>query len=261
MKDIFIISIVQGITEFLPVSSTGHILLLNKFFHIPSFGRPTEIVLHLGTLFVVFAYFWRDMMNMIEGVFNVLRGKLLPGLWLFLFLCLATIPAVICGLMITKYAGSFGRSMTIIGWASIVSGALLYLVDQNMPTTKTLESMTFKDAILIGILQVIAFIPGASRLGTTIIAARLLGYKRTESARFSLLLSIPTILGAVTLMLTSMMKQNAFLFSSTLFLAMALAFAVGICILFLFMAWLKKGTFTPFAVYRIIFGIFVLCYF
>lgn len=261
MKDIFILSLVQGITEFLPLSSTGHLILLNKLFHIPSFGRLTEVALHLGTLLVIFVYFWRDILHIIEGIFSVLKGKFLPGLWLFLFLCAATIPAVIAGYMIHKYGGGFGRAIHIIGWVSIVSGVFLYLVDQGCPTTKTLDNMTFKDALLIGLLQVVAFIPGASRSGMTIIGGRLIGLKRTESVRFSFLLSIPTVIGAVTLTFLELAHAQRFSYSPDLLIAVALSFVVGLCVLFLLMGWLRKFTLTPFAIYRVLFGVFILWYF
>lgn len=258
MKDIFLVSIIQGITEFLPVSSSGHLQLISKLYHIPMVGRTTEVALHLGTVLVIFAYFWRDLMNMIEGLFSLLRGKILPGFWLLFFICLATIPVVICGYMVDSYGDNLGRTLTFIGWASIISGVLLYVVDHNMPTTRRLDSLTIKDSLIIGVIQCIALVPGVSRLGSTLIAGRLLGFKRTEAARFSFLLSIPAILGAATLTFMKLTQHTAFPFSSTLFLAMAVAFVIGLFVLFLFMSWLRKFTLTPFAIYRIIFGLFVL---
>ncbi len=261
MQDVFILSLIQGITEFLPLSSTGHVILLSQLLHIPSLGRLTEISLHFGTLLVIFVYFWRDLVTMIEGLFFALKGKFLPGLWLVLFLCAATIPAAIAGYMLHKYGGGFGRTMPVIGWVSIISGIALYLVDQECSATKALSHLKLHDAILIGLLQVVAFIPGASRSGMTIIGGRLRGLKRAESVRFSFLLSIPTVLGAVTLTFLELVEIQQVSYSPDLFIAIGLSFSTGLGILFLMMWWIRKFTFTLFAIYRVIFGVFILWYF
>ena len=261
MQDLFTLSIIQGITEFLPVSSTAHLQLAHKLFHLPSMGRLTEVALHLGTLLVPVVFFHRDILAMIEGLLSLIKGKVLDGFWLFLFLVMATLPVVVAGYMLHTYVPSMGRSMTIIGWSSIVSGVLLYVVDENAPVNRKLSTMTFKDALVVGLLQVIALIPGVSRLGITLIAGRLLGFKRTEAARFSFLLSIPTILGATTLMFVKLPNASALFGSSQLFLAMAVSFGVGMVVLFLLMTWLKKFSFAPIALYRIALGLFLLWYF
>jgi undecaprenyl-diphosphatase len=261
MNDLIILSIIQGITEFLPVSSTAHMILSSKLFGIQTLGRITEAALHFGTVSVVLAYFWKDILTMLEGLLSALKGKLTPGFWLFIFLCSATMPAVIGGFMIHKYAHELERSFPIIGWASIISGVVLYAADKNCVATKTLDTLSLKDALLIGLMQVIAFIPGASRSGSTIIGARLLGYKRTDAARFSFLLSVPAILGAITLTAWDFLKEGSFPYSSEIFIAISVSFGVGLLILSLMFWWLKRYSFLPIALYRMAFGIFILWYF
>ena len=148
------------------------------------------------------------------------------------------------------------RSLEVMGWASIFFGALLFLVDRVSPTGKRFESMTYKDAFIVGLLQVIALIPGASRSGTTLIAARLLGYERRSAARFSFLLSIPVVIGAMTLMLSGTCTNT--LASTALLWPLLLCFGLGYLVLSLLMLWLKHGTFAIFGLYRIIFGGYLL---
>ena len=261
MKDVFILSIIQGITEFLPVSSTAHLQLAHKLFALPSLGRLTEVMLHFGTVLVPLVYFHKDIIRMIGGVLNAVRGKITDGFWLAFFIVVATIPVVVAGFTLETYLPSLGRTMKVIGWTSIISGVLLYVVDENAPTSKPLAAMTFKDAFIVGLLQVIALIPGVSRLGITLVATRILGFQRTEAARFSFLLSIPAILGAATLMMAKVAKPLAMFSSPTLLTAMGIAFAVGMVVLLMIMTWLKKFSFAPIALYRVILGLFLLWYF
>jgi len=261
MKDLFIFSIIQGITEFLPVSSTAHLIVLGKFFNLHSLGRLTEVITHAGTLCVVFVYFWKDIRAMIMGVFSLLKGKILPGIKLFFHLCLATLPVVGGGYILHTYFPNLGRSLPLLGVSSIVSGVILYLVDHKASTNKSLVSMTAWDALIIGCLQTIALIPGVSRSGATLIAARIRRYQRYEAARFSFLLSIPAVLGAITLVAFDFMKEDIFVINKSLLIPFCISFLVGVFILFLFMKWLKRHTLKPFAIYRILFGIFILLFF
>lgn len=258
MKDLFIFSIIQGITEFLPVSSTAHLIVFGKFLGLHSLGRVTEVIIHAGTLLVVVVYFWRDILSIIQGILSLIKGRFLPGAKLFFHLCLATLPVVIGGYVLHIAMPNLGRDLPLLGVTSIVAGAILYGADKNVVANKNLNSMTFIDALLIGLLQTLALIPGVSRSGATLIATRLMGYQRTESARFSFLLSIPAILGAITLVTLDLIKENTFPFDQDLILCFGVSFLVGLFILFLFMKWLKKHTLKPLAIYRILFGIFIL---
>jgi len=254
--DLITISIIQGITEFLPVSSTAHMMAAQHFLGIPSMGRLLEVALHLGTLLVIFLYFRKHILSMIQGVLSLFKGKPSNGFWLFFFLCVATLPVVLAGYMVEEYAHTLGRGLATIGWVSILSGIALYAVDQGTPQTKRLEAMNIKDALIIGILQTIALVPGVSRLGITLIGGRLMGYERANAACFSFLLSIPAIIGAMTLMLLK--TPGADLFDIVFAKAIGLSFIVGLVTLFLFMWWLKKRTLALFALYRIAFGVFLL---
>ncbi len=258
MTDLYIFSLVQGVTEFLPVSSTAHLIVFEKLMHLHSLGRVTEVTIHAGTLLVVMLYFWQDIWSMVRGFFSLFRGKILPGTKLFFHLCLATLPVVIVGYVLHRYLPDLGRSLPLLGLTSIVAGVILYAADQNTPASKGLTSMTSMDALIIGCLQMTALIPGVSRSGATLIASRLLGYKRVDAARFSFLLSIPAILGAITLVTLDVIKEHTIPFDLNLLVAFGISFLVGIFILFLFMTWLKKNTLKLFALYRIIFGIFII---
>ncbi len=258
MLDTFYLSLIQALTEFLPVSSTAHIIVLSKICHIPTIGRLTEVALHMGTLLVVMVYFRRNLQEWIQGFFMLLQGKITKGFHQFLMISLATIPVTIIGYIIHHYTGEGTRSLAIMGWSSICFGVLLFFVDRRSLTQKNIATMTYPDAIIIGFLQVIALIPGASRLGTTLMAGRLLGYTRESAAHFSFLLSLPVIFGANLLVLLDTPPQAILGMATHGLGAMVFCFFLGYGVLAVFMRWLKSHTLAPFALYRILFGGYVL---
>lgn len=258
MRDILLISIIQGITEFFPVSSSSHITVLGKILKFSAPGRVAEVALHIGTLFVVMIYFWRDVSGLIAAFFNMFRLKFAGHFPMLRNLIISTLPAIIAGFTIHHYKYSFGKTLVVVGWASIVAGIMMYAVDKTCPTTRKVDQMTFKDALIIGVLQIMAFIPGASRLGTTMTAARLLGFKRSEAARYSFLLSLPTILGAVVLVMTDFYKSPGVFFTPTLYVGLAVSFFVGLIALGIFMTMMRNITLTFIALYRVVFGAFLL---
>ena len=256
MEKTFYLSLIQALTEFLPVSSTAHLIALSKLFHLPSAGRLTEVALHMGTLAVVLVYFRRDIVDMLTGLLTLLKGKTLPGTHKALMIILATLPAIGAGYLVNRYVGKGLRSLEVMGWASIFFGTLLFLADRVAPTHKRFESLTYSDAFIVGLLQVLALIPGASRSGCTLIAARLLGYDRQSAARFSFLLSIPVIVGASTLMILSV--PNLKTLPLSMLWTSLLCFGMGYVVLTLLMLWLKRGSFALFALYRLVFGAYLL---
>lgn len=258
MENTLILSIIQGITEFIPVSSTAHVILASKLYGIKTAGRMTEVSLHIGTLTVVMVYFRQDIKDFFQGLIKLFKGVITKEFNRCLMIGVATVPVVIAGYVINTYFNNSFRSLHIMGWTSIFFGMLLLFADKASPATKKYESMTYKDAIIVGLFQVLALVPGASRLGTTIIASRLLGYDRVGSARFSFLLSIPVIIGAMTLLISQSYKTGGLQISTDILFSMALAFVVGCLVLRFVMFYLKRYSFLPVAVYRIALGTYIL---
>ena len=251
---IVVLAIVQGITEFLPVSSSGHLALVPIFTDWPDQGLIMDVAVHVGTLLAVLLYFWRDILFMAMGLWQFLRGRKDPGAKLAGLIVLATIPVIIAGYFLNKqYPGAL-RSLTVIGWTTFGFGILLFLADRFGMTLRRIEHLRASDALLIGLAQVLALIPGTSRSGITITVARLVGMERSDAARFSMLLSIPAILGAGTLQTVQLIEQGNAQLTNAVFLAAGLAFIAAILSIAILMAWLKRSSFAPFVIYRVLLG-------
>jgi undecaprenyl-diphosphatase len=258
LTQLIVLAIVQGLTEFLPVSSSGHLALLPMFTGWPDQGLPMDVAVHVGTMFAVCVFFWRDLWAMIAGLARMMRGKRDPGARLALQIIVATIPTLGAAWAFEKYVGDAVRQMVVIGWTTVGYAVLLFIVDKACMTIKRIEHASYGDAILIGLAQVLALVPGTSRSGITMTMARLLGYERIEAARFSMLLSVPTIMaGGVWLIMKLEEAQNTALNQDAL-LGMAFSFVAGLFAIAIMMAWLKRSTFTPFVIYRLILGSLVL---
>lgn len=257
---IVVLAIVQGFTEFLPISSSGHLVLVPVFTGWADQGQIIDVAVHVGTLFAVVLYFWRDVLAMIRGVLNTLRGRVDAHARLAGLIVVATLPVILAGYLVEKYGGDGLRSVTVIAWATLGFGIVLYLTDKLGMTVRRMEHLGLGGAIVIGLSQVLALIPGTSRSGITMSAARLLGLERTDAARFSMLLSIPTILGAGTLKGIDLYKAGNAQLTSDAMLAAGLAFLSALVTIFLLMAWLKRSSFTPFVIYRILLGGVLLAY-
>lgn len=263
---VLIIALVQGITEFLPISSSGHLILVPTLMGWPDQGLLIDVAAHVGTLAAVLVYFWRDTRGLILALFANLgvaaaRRAIADTIYgkLFWALVIATIPVIIIGVVV-KSLGWFDlmRTAEIIGWASIIFGLLLYFADKSGPVDKALERMAVKPALIIGLAQVLALIPGTSRAGITMTAGRWLGFSRTEAARFSMLLSIPTILGAGIMGAVELVKDGSDgAIMDGFFVAFLSGFVAFIAIHF-FMRWLTHASMTIFVVYRVLLGIGLL---
>ena len=251
---IVVLAIVQGITEFLPISSSGHLVLVPSLTGWADQGLTIDVAVHVGTLFAVMLYFWRDVLAMVQGVLNMLRGRMDAHAKIAGLIVLATVPVVIVGYFLNDYGMEGLRSVTVIGWATLGFGIVLYLTDKMGMTLRRIEHLGVSDAVVIGLSQVLALIPGTSRSGITMSAARLLGVERSDAARFSMLLSIPTILGAGLLMGFELYQTGDARLTSDAILAAGLAFVSALLAIAVLMAWLKRSGFTPFVIYRIILG-------
>ncbi len=260
---IFVLALVQGITEFLPISSSGHLVLVPVLAGWPDQGLLMDVAVHVGTLAAVLLYFWRDTKGLALAGFGSIgiapaRRAVEGTIYLKLFwaLVIGTIPMVIVGgIMVVTDANDALRSAEVIATTSIVFGVLLYWADKRGNTAKTIDDMAIKPALLVGCAQVLALIPGSSRAGVTMTAARMLGFSRVESARFSMLLSIPAIIasGAAT-GIKAIEEANADAFGDALIGAGLSCVAALIAIHFL-MQWLTKASMTIFVVYRVLLGL------
>lgn len=253
-------ALIQGITEFLPVSSSGHLILLPQLTGMADQGQVIDVAVHIGTLFAVIIYFWTDARAALFGLPRVLRGKIdTDGAFLAWCLILATIPVVIFGLIL-KLTGldDMLRNLTVIGWTMLIFGIVLYWADQTGKTEKTAKGWTIRDALTMGVWQAISLIPGTSRSGITITASRKLGYKREDGAKLSMLMSIPTIIASGVLLGAEVAVTADAQAAKDGAIAAALAFFAALAALSLMMRLLKSVSFTPYVIYRVILGVVLL---
>tara|TARA_R110002110_G_scaffold415612_7_gene652297 strand:- start:106516 stop:107319 length:804 start_codon:yes stop_codon:yes gene_type:complete len=256
--EIAVLAIIQGITEFLPISSSGHLRLGSELFGLSANTLILDVAVHVGTLFAVAVYFWRDLVFMIIGLFDNARGRKHEGGRLAGYLVLATIPIIIAGFFAQDLIENHLRTLEIVGWTTIGFGILLYLADRMGMTILKLEHLTISHTLVIGIAQVLALIPGTSRAGITITAARFLGYDRTEAARFSMLMSIPAIAGAGLLIGLELIETGNSILTRDALIAAALSFLTALVAIALFLRWLRFAGFGPFVIYRLALGALIL---
>ena len=258
IEQIIVLAILQGITEFLPISSSGHLILLPILTGWKDQGLITDVMVHMGSFVAVLVYFWRDVIDLLKGALDLVRREWTVNAKKTLFIILATIPAVIFGLFV-KLTGIIDmvRGAEIVAWNAIIFGILMYLADRYGPSKYTMEEITLKSAMLIGVAQAIAIIPGTSRSGITMTAGRALGMTRPEAARFSFLLGLPAIAAAGVLVLSEAVAEGQTI-SSEAWLAALLTFFAALAAIAFLMALVKRMSFVPFVVYRILLGIFLL---
>lgn len=257
---LLLVALIQGITEFLPVSSSGHLILLPQLTGMDDQGQVIDVAVHVGTLFAVIIYFWSDVRAGLVGLGRLARGKVdTPGAHLALCLIIATIPVVIFGLIL-KLTGldDAMRSMAVIGWTMLIFGVVLYWADQTGPTTHTAEDWSIKHALTMGFWQAISLIPGTSRSGITITAARQLGYTREDGAKLAMLMSIPTIIASGVLLGVEVAATADSQAARDGAIAAAFAFIAALGALALMMRLLKSVSFTPYVIYRVVLGLILL---
>ncbi len=251
IEQIIVLAVVQGITEFLPISSSGHLILIPALTGWPDQGVFTDVIVHLGSLLAVLVYFWRDVIRLTFGAFDLLRLKMNDNSRMALYIALATVPAVAFGIFL-KLSGWIEsiRSVELVAWNAIIFGVLLYAADAIGPQLKKMEQMKLPPALIIGFAQALALIPGTSRSGITMTAARLLGFERPEAARFSFLLGIPAIAGAGAFVWLDFLESGESIPSGALLAGFLTFFAALAAIAFL-MAVVKRMSFLIFMLYRL----------
>ncbi|MGY9005053.1 MAG: undecaprenyl-diphosphate phosphatase [Alphaproteobacteria bacterium] len=255
---ILTIAIVQGITEFLPISSQAHLILVPRFTGWCDQGLLMDIAVHVGTLMAVMVYFWRECFSMGKGALDIARARKTKEGTLLLCIVLATLPVIAGGYTMKEYLGWDLRSLTVIGWATLGFGVLLWMADRWGLRVRRVEHMTFGTAFIIGCAQVLALIPGTSRSGITMTAARMFGFERADAARFSMLMAIPVILAAGTLTGLDLAKAGNVQLTRDAIMAGGLALFTALVAIAALMGWLRKSSFAPFVIYRILLGVGLL---
>ena len=261
---ILFLSLIQGITEFLPVSSSAHLIMMSKAFGWQDQGLVIDVAVHFGTLLAILIYFAEYVKQGFKGGFDlVTRQKSEDSEFAFLIV-VATIPIVIIGFLTKDFiAGTFREDniVLVIAITSIAFGVLLWLIDYATPTFIKVENLNYKHGIFLGLLQVIALIPGVSRSGICMTGARLLGMERTESAKISMLMGMPTLFAASILVGIDVFKANETVFTYHAVLAVIISFLFAFITIKLMMRLLQSFSMATFAVYRICIGILLLMYF
>lgn len=258
---IILLSLLQGITEFMPVSSSGHLALFSKFTNFPDQGLEIDVTLHIGSIMAVILYFRKDLWEMFRGLW---KSKFLPnfkiyGNKVFYLLVTATVPALVLGVLLKFVIGTeFLRDTKLIGWNILLYGLLLWLIDSISLTARKVKNLDLKDAVLIGLAQCLALLPGTSRSGITITMGRFLGMERREAAKFSMLLAIPTILAAGILEGYEIWQSGDAAYLLTALDAAGYSFIFSMAAIYVLMLWLKRWSFLPFVLYRIALGTVLL---
>lgn len=252
---LIILAIVQGITEFLPISSSAHLMLVPQVMGESDQGLMIDVGAHAGTLLAVVMIFWRETWQMTCGGIDILRGKwksvnaMLTG-----NLLIATIPGAVAGFAIITYKDTLMRHLPLIIVSNIIWATVLYFVDKYRPQDKSISAdLTWKKSLFVGLAQMIALVPGTSRSGITMTAGRYLGFTRLEAARFSFMMSIPITLGAVLAVLVELIESHPGPEEIRQFAIVAgLSFVTALATIWFLMKWLKRFNYTPFVIYRLL---------
>lgn len=257
---LFILAIVQGITEFLPISSSAHLALLHEVNGSTGEDLTLDIAVHIGSIFAVIIYLREDAFRAFRGLFKMHNWQSSRDGRLALALVVATIPAVIVGavLAITGWAEAL-RDIRVIGWTMIIFGIALWWIHRISPEMLRTADWSLKTAITLGVWQAVSLVPGVSRSGITMTAARSMGYERHTAARISMLMSIPITLatGALLALDVGEAGLNSALFWNAI-IAAVFSFIAAYTALALMMAFLSKVSFTPYVIYRVILGTVLL---
>lgn len=256
-----VLAIVQGITEFLPISSSAHLILAPRIIGWTDQGLMIDVALHLGTLAAVMLYFRRETAGMIRGGFCLLSGDTTsPDARLALYVIIATLPVIAGGLILKDFVASEGRNTHLIAATTIGFGLLLWFADRHRKEEdrRLFEGITLQSALVIGLAQVLALVPGVSRSGITITAALFLGFRREAAARFSLLLSIPTTAAACVLIGVDIWRTGDADLQLDAVFAAGLSFIAALAAIAGLMVWVRRATFTPFVIYRLLLGVALL---
>ena len=247
MIEIFILSIIQGITEFLPVSSSSHLIIISEYLDFENQNLSIDVSLHIGSFIAVITYFKEEILNFVKNK------------ELFFKIFISSIPVMLFGFLLIKFELIDQlRSLQVIGWTTILFGILLYISDKFNIEKNLDKNFTLKSAIIIGIMQIFSLIPGVSRSGVTITAARILKFNRIDSAKISFLLSIPTLAAVSFFGLKNLVTENNIDFSILNLTSIFLSFVFSLITIKFFLNYIKNFNLNIFVFYRIILGTFLL---
>jgi len=245
--EILILGAIQGISEFLPVSSAAHLVLFSKYYEFNNQNLLIDISLHLGSLIAIIFYFRKDLFNFVQNKSFLIK------------IVLGTIPIIPVGYILYQTGLIYHlRSLEVIGWMSLIFGILLYISDKSKITKKIDTEFTNSSAIIIGLFQVLALIPGVSRSGITITSGRLLGFDRFDSAKISFFLSIPTLGAASLLGIYNIYKEGSTELNFLAIIAVIFSFIFSYFTIALFLNFIKKFSLNIFIIYRILLSLFIL---
>ncbi len=247
MIEIFILSLVQGITEFLPISSSSHLILFSNYFSFENQALSIDVSLHIGSFLAVITFFRKEIANFIDNKD------------LFFKICLSSVPVMIFGYILVKTGLVYKlRNIEVIAWTTIIFGILLYISDKFKLKNSLDADFNYKTALIIGFFQVLSLVPGVSRAGITISAARILNFKRYDAAKISFLLSIPTLGLILIFGLKNLITSESINFSLLNLLSILTSFIFSYLTIKYFLKYIKKFSLNVFVAYRIILGLCLL---
>lgn len=253
--EVIILAIIQGITEFLPISSSAHLILPSELLGWKNQGIAFDIAVHIGSLLAVVLFFRKDITHVtVDWFASIFKGQSTANSRLAWWVIIGTIPAVVFGYLCKPLIEEYARSAAIIAITTIVFGVFLLVADKTAKQTKTLEKLNLSSVIWIGLSQMLAIIPGTSRSGITMTSALMLGFDRESAARFSFLLSIPTILGAGVLAGMDLVGTSVVIDWNAMLYGVIFSFISAYACIYLFLSWISRLGMTPFVIYRLILG-------
>jgi len=263
LEQLIVLAIIQGITEFLPVSSSGHLVLLPRLTGWNDQGQLIDVAVHVGSLLAVMLYFWRDVARLLNGALTIVTLRWNDDARLLMLLVVATVPFILAGVALlgSGYYDDYtvwSRSAQTVAWANIVFALLLWAADARARTTRGMGDLGYGDAAVLGVAQVFAIIPGVSRSGVTMTAGRAMALNRPDAARFAMLMSIPTILVSGAAATLQLLDEGAAAERSDALIAGALSCVAALVAIWAMMALLKRMTMLPFVIYRLVLGAVLL---
>ena len=247
MLEIIVLSFIQGVTEFIPVSSSSHLIIISSYFNFQNQNLSIDVSLHIGSFLAVIFFFKNE-------VFNFFKNKLL-----FIKIIISSIPVMLVGLILVKLNLIEAlRNIKVIGWTTLIFGILLLVSDQKSRERKIENNFDIKSALLIGLFQVLSLIPGVSRSGISITGARFLKFKRIDAAKISFLLSIPTLAAVSIFGIKNLIESQTFVISFHNLLSIIGSFIFSLITIKYFLKFIEKFSLKIFVIYRILLGVLLL---
>ncbi|MDM7861743.1 undecaprenyl-diphosphate phosphatase [Alteromonas sp. ASW11-36] len=257
--EIIILAIIQGITEFLPISSSAHLLLPAELLGWRTQGLAFDVAVHVGSLLAVLIYLRREVTDMTVDFFrHGFTAQQTDNSRLAWWVVVGTLPIILVGFLLKDWIELNARTALVMAITTISFGLLLWYADATAKLTKKMAQMRVGQAVIIGLAQILALIPGTSRSGITMTASLMLGFDRESAARFSFLLSIPAILGAGLLSTLDLLKAADAVDWTALFYGAAFSFVSAYLCIYLFLSWIARIGMLPFVIYRLILGAILL---